>query len=392
MKKAHRALIVSVLLMLCFVTGALARQAVSFKPDVKVLRNFIKKPYREVSKQLCKIPPVEATGYAVLLGKIHLFQFNNIYAAEHYFSFAFAYARQHDFNRANILLSLAQVNAVKQQLQKTVEYLDKAVVAAKEENDPGILRTGLICLGNITYHSGDFDKSLTAYDQLLELAVGSDDMLLQAQVLFDISEVCYKMEDYKRAKKSVTRAIDIFIRCENEKGLADCYNMLGGLSLINKNSNEALNYYLTALSHYKNTNDWHGRGNCNHNLGVLYKKSKNYNLAAAALEKAVYFFTKSASTEGVGIAQMELGRVCYLQKEYDKAEGSLKQAEFLLNEIKALYRLAQTQDYLGDLKAAQKDPIQAATYYRVSAANYRKLSLWTDAERISKKLEKLDSN
>jgi tetratricopeptide (TPR) repeat protein len=387
--RAHRALIVPVLLILCFVTGAPARRTVLFKPDIKVLQNFINKPYGAVLKQLSQIPPVEATGYAMLLGKIHLFQFNNTYAAERYFLFAFVYAGQHDFNRANILLSLAQVSAAKQQQQKTIEYLDKAIVAAKEENDTGVLRIGLINLGNIAYRSGDFDKSLATYDQLLEFATGQDDMLLQARTLFDISEVCYRIEDYKRAKKSVTRAINIFIKCGNEKGMADCYNMLGSLSSISKNNDKALNYYLTALDHYKNTNDWHGRGNCNHNLGILYKKSKNYNLAVAALEKAVYFFTKSASTEGVGIAQMELGRVYYLCKEYDKAEGSLKQAEFLLGETNASFHLAQTQDYIGDLRAAQKDFVQAATYYRVSVVNYRKLNLTADAERVTKKLKKL---
>lgn len=392
MKRAHRALIVPVLLAFCFVTGALAEQIVAFRPNNKILRNFIEMPYRKVSRQLSKMPPIEAVRYAVLLGKIHLLQFNNTSAAEHYFSFALTYAEQRSLDKAHILLSLAQVNSAKHQLQRAIEYLDKTVVAAKEENDPGILKASLGFLGRVACHLGKFDKSLAAYDQLLELAAGHDDVLLQARTLFDISEVCYRAGDYKRAKQSVTRAINIFIKCENERGLADCYNMLGNLSLLKKDNDKALDYYLTALSHYKNTNDWHGRGDSNYNLSLVYKNSKDYDLAVEKLEKAAFCFTKSASTEGVGMTQMELGRVYYLRKEYEKAEGSLKQAEFLLNETNALFRVAQTQDYLGDLKAAQKDPLHAATYYRISASNYRRLNLRADAKRVSEKLKKLKNN
>lgn len=389
MKGAHRALIVPVLLVLCLVTGALAGQIVEFKPNIKILGDFIERPYKDVSKQLSKMSPVEAAGYAVLLGKIHLLQFKNTSTAERYFSLALVYAEQHNFNKARILLFLAQVNDAKQRLQRTIEYLDKAVAAAKEENNAGLLGAGLGLLGKTTCRLGEFDKSLAAYDELLKLAADHDDALLQARTLFDISEVCYRAEDYKRAKQSVTRAINIFIKCENEKGLADCYNMLGNLSLRSKNKDKAMDYYLKAISHYKSTNDWHGKGDSNYNLGLVYKESKDYDSAIEALRRAVFCFTKSASTEGVGITQMELGRVYYLRGEYDKADSSLKQAEFLLNETSALFRVAQIQDYLGDLSAVRKNPVQAASYYRISAANYQRLNLPAEAERISEKLKKL---
>lgn len=389
MKGAHRALIFPILLVLCLVTGALTEQTLSFGLSSKMLQDFIEMPYDEVSKQLSKVPPVEATEYAVLLGKIHLFQFKNASTAERYFSLALVYAKQHNFDKARILLSLAQVNDIKQQLQRAMEYLDEAAAAAKGENNPNILRASLGFLGKAACRSGKFDKSLAAYDELLKLAADHNDVLLQAQTLFDISEVHYMAEDYKKAKQSVTSAINIFIKCENEKGLADCYNMLGNLSLRKKDKDKAMDYYLKAISHYKSTNDWRGKGDSNYNLGLVYKESKDYDSAIEALRRAVFCFTKSASTEGVGITQMELGRIYYLRGEYDKADSSLKQAEFLLNETSALFRVAQIQDYLGDLSAVRKNSNQAASYYRISALNYQRLNLPAEAERVSKKLKKL---
>ena len=88
---------------------------------------------------------------------------------------------------------------------------------------------------------------------------------------------------------------------------------------------------------------------------------------------------------------MELGRIYYLQGNYSKAELALKQAEYLLSKSNAIFRLAQTQDYLGDLKDSQKDREQAISYYNRSIENYRRLKLKSDGERVMKKLKKVSS-
>jgi tetratricopeptide (TPR) repeat protein len=107
------------------------------------------------------------------------------------------------------------------------------------------------------------------------------------------------------------------------------------------------------------------------------------------LQKASFFYTKSGSAVGTGIAQMELGNVYYLQKQYSKAESCLEQAEFLLKKGNDIFRLAQTFEYMGDLKAAQDKDEQAGEYYKRSIQNYKAIELIADENRVRSKLTKL---
>ena len=87
---------------------------------------------------------------------------------------------------------------------------------------------------------------------------------------------------------------------------------------------------------------------------------------------------------------MQIGRVYYLRGDYAEAESALKQAEYLLSKSNSNFRLAQTEDFLGDLKVSQKDKEQAISYYSISLQNYNNLKLKADVERVKKKLKELE--
>jgi tetratricopeptide (TPR) repeat protein len=131
--------------------------------------------------------------------------------------------------------------------------------------------------------------------------------------------------------------------------------------------------------------------NCNFNLGLISEELKEYAAAIEYFNKAIFYYTNSGSTEGVGIAQMEMGRVYYLQENYSQAEAALKLAESLLSKSNAKFRLAQTEDFLGDLKLSQKDEKQAVAYYTRSFQDYGSLRLTADEQRVMKKLKELEA-
>jgi len=61
----------------------------------------------------------------------------------------------------------------------------------------------------------------------------------------------------------------------------------------------------------------------------------------------------------------------------------------LLTESSAKYRLAQTQDFIADLKVSQNNTEQAVIYYERSIETYQDIKLFADADRVKKKLNKL---
>lgn len=376
---------------LLMVNKAYSNGQKEFSPDRETVQKYMGMHYEQVCKELDKMEPVEGISYSMVLASLHLLEFKNIKIAEEYCRYGLKTADRHNLKKGEILFYLALISNTNDDLPKCIEYLDKAIIAAKEEDNSDLLKKSLSYLGDTFYRYGYFDKSLDAYKELLEVCKGSEDELLEAIATCDMAEVYYRIGKTSKARETVTRAIEIFTKSENEKGLGDCFKLLGNVFSAEKNNVKAKENYERACRHYENTNDFHGQGNCNFNLALIHKKLKEYNKAIDALNKANFYFTSSSSTEGTGISQMELGRIYYLQGNYSKAELALKQAEYLLSKSNAIFRLAQAQDYLGDLKDSQKDREQAISYYNRSIENYRRLKLKSDEERVMKKMKKVSS-
>jgi tetratricopeptide (TPR) repeat protein len=361
----------------------------SIIPDRQKIRKYLQMPCENVCAELGQMPPTEAVSYCLILASIQLSTLENTKTAQDYCEYGLKTANINNLNKAEILYFMAIISNEKNDLPGCIKTLDKTVSATKKENDPNLLRQSLSFLGNTTYRYGDFNKSLAAYTELLGLCKEHQDKLVEATTYFDIGEVYYRLANTSEANQAATHSIEIFKEINNEKGLADCLKLLGNVYSAENNDEKAEESYRLSSQHYENTNNWHGQGNCSFNLALIYKKRNKYDEAIEALNKACFCYTKSASTEGIGISQMEIGRLYYLQKHYAKAEASFKQAEFLLTESNAKYRLAQTQDFIGDLKVSQNQTEQAVIYYERSIETYKDIKLFDDANSVKEKLNKL---
>lgn len=361
-----------------------------FRPDMGEVKKYVNMSFLEVKKELVKMNPRKRVDYSLQLASTHLFKFKNTKLAEKYCNYALIIATEYNFREGEILYFLAHLSNLKKDLPKTMEYIDKALACFKKEQNLQLIKSSLSFLGDSAYRYGDFERSINAYRDLLELSKELEDELLEAQTIFDIGEVYYRIGDQSKVKEAMPRAIEIFTKNENEKGLGDCFKLLGNVYKAEKDYTKAKKHYTIASQHYQNTNDSHGQGNCSFNLGLLFKELKEYPGAIDSLNKAIFYYTNSGSTVGVGIAQMEIGRVYYLRRDYAKAESALKQAEYLLSKSNSNFRLAQTEDFLGDLKVSQKDKEQAISYYSLSLQKYNNLKLKADAKRVKKKLKELE--
>ncbi len=383
------------LLLLCMIPSlfmadkAYSNEPNEFIPEVGKVKKYIGISFHEVQKELEEMKPQERINYSLLLASRQFFQFKNAKLAKKYCDYALSIADKHNLKKGEILYFLAHLSNAEKDLPRTIEYINKALVCFKKEQNFQLLTDGLSFLGSVAYRYGDFNKSINAYRDLLELSRESENKLLEAQTIFDLGEVYYRIGNQSMVEETISKAIEIFTKNEDEKGLADCFKLLGNVYKAEKDYAKAKEHYTVASQHYKNTNDSHGQGNCNFNLGLVCKELKEYPRAIDSFNKAIFYYTNSGSTEGVGIAQMESGRVYYLQGNYPQAESALKQAEYLLSKSNAKFRLAQTEDFLGDLKLFQKDKNQAISYYNSSIQNYESLKLNGDVQRVMKKLKDL---
>jgi len=383
------------LLLLCLIPplfiadNAYSNEPNEFIPEVEKIKKYISISFKEVQKELEEMKPQERINYSLLLASVQFFQFQNTNLAKKYCDYALGTADKHNLTKGEIFYFSASLSNAEEDLPTAIDYINRAIICFKTEQNFQFLTDSLSFLGNTAYRYGDFDQSIKAYRELLALSRESENEQLEAQTIFDLGEIYSRFGKQSMVKKTIPKAIEIFTKNENEKGLADCFKLLGNVCKYEKDYAKAKEYYKVALEHYKNTNDSHGQGNCNFNLGLVFKELKEYPRAIDFFNKAIFYYTNSGSTGGVGIAQMEFGRVYYLQGDYLQAESALKQAEYLLSKSNSKFRLAQTEVFLGDLKLSQNDEKEAILYYKRSIQNYKSLKLNGDVQKVMKKLKDL---
>ncbi|MBN1673924.1 MAG: tetratricopeptide repeat protein [Kiritimatiellae bacterium] len=360
-----------------------------FKPDPTLLGRLLTMDPAAVRADLEDLPAEEAVGYALALAVGH--RERNMALAKQYGAVALEIARKHKRRKAEgtALLLLADLADAKNELATATAHLEAASAIFREEGPDRLLIGSLRHLGNVTYRYGTFDKSLAAYESLVKVARRAGDKSLENETSYHIAEILHRTGNPARAKALLTPLVDAFGAAGNAKGSADCHKLLGNLYSAEGDRAKAREHYAMACRAYDQTGDPHGQANCLFNLGLLAKEAGKYDEAVAQFDRALLHYTRAASVEGAGIVQMELGRVFFLGNELGKAESALRQAKFLLSEANAVFRLAQTERYLGDLYARQNRPEAAFCAYEAAVQHYRHLVLTNDAESVSRKLDAL---
>ena len=387
MNDSLKTIIVFISIFLQFANGTRASE--EFKPDLELLRKLAEMSYADAVKELEKVSDQNKYEYSYLLASDQLMHKNNAKTAIQFCEYALGISDEAGLPKGRIYLLQAYIYSSLNQRVETIADLENASKCFKEENNPELLKQCLSWLGSEYYDYGYFEKSEQSYEDLIKMCSDPNDEGRRAQALFDISEVysrCLKMD---KAKDAAEQAKTIFIKEDNQKGVADCLKLLGNVWLAKNETEKAKESYLQAIKAYKNTNDSHGQGNCNFNLGLLSIKLKQYPEAIDYLNQANYFYTAAGSITGSGIAQMEIGRAYCLQGLYEKAESALKQAETFLTG-QSQYRLAQVKEYLGDLERARNNKKGSLGYYKSSADLFREVNLKKDVARIGRKILKMN--
>jgi tetratricopeptide (TPR) repeat protein len=378
------------LLLASVVSNVYGQFTEDFQPDMKLLQKYAVMTYPDVVIELEKLATEERIEYSLILASLHINQYKNSMTARHFCEYAHSVAEKHNISKGKIFLTEGYIHDMLSKEEQAIKAYEKASSCFRKDKNIELLKGSLLLLGGVCYNYGEFIKSIDVYEELLKLCTDADD-IMKAQTLFDVGEVYYRLSNISKAVYSVKQAKDIYKNLDNQKGLADCQKLLGNIYLAKKDYIKAKGCYLQASKAYESMDNAHGQGNCNFNLGIMSNKIKQYSEAEKYLIKSAYLFTKAASIQGVGIAQMELGRAYYFQGDYAKAELALMQAEYFLTG-NSKYRLAQTKEYLGDLKKAQKDNKESLVYYEASAELFEDIKLKADLALVQKKIKELTSN
>ncbi|MEL0645102.1 tetratricopeptide repeat-containing sensor histidine kinase [Olleya sp. Ti.3.14] len=178
------------------------------------------------------------------------------------------------------------------------------------------------------------------------------------------------------------KKIEVDNKINNIKGLIATNKKLGDIYTSNKNYNQAISYYESALG-YAGNNDETTRANILPYLGNAYLMGKDYKTSARYLLESINLNRRFDNQEGVLIALNSLGELYLKQNRLSTAQEQLLEASNLsrlLNNDEQLlknYRLMNTLDSIkGDFDNAY---VWQSQYYslkeKIDAENNKKSAI-----------------
>ncbi|TAE00055.1 MAG: hypothetical protein EAZ97_06935 [Bacteroidetes bacterium] len=177
----------------------------------------------------------------------------------------------------------------KQDFAVANDYLLQALEIDEKMNYKENLIFDYIDIGNLYVESLDIDKALEYYEKALQIGKASNDPKLYATTLYNYGITCVKLKKYSEAEKIFNEGININLPKDIYRlgtllyGLGRVYMLSDSL----KNSDLALEHTQKSLEIFikENNNSWQ----CNSyiQIGDIHRLKKNYTLALQHYQKAL---------------------------------------------------------------------------------------------------------
>jgi len=142
-------------------------------------------------------------------------------------------------------------------------------------------------MGNVYYDQKQYTDAINAYQKALELSEKKGDDLQVTRVLKNIAQTYLDLNKTSKARNTVTQAIKIALRSNQNQVLADLYNTLGNIERHDNNLDLALTHYNTAKEKYRQNLNADGEALCLRKIGEIHSLQGRYKDAKANVNQSI---------------------------------------------------------------------------------------------------------
>lgn len=212
-------------------------------------------------------------------------------------------------------------------------------------------------LGGYSISSGEFTPAVYIFEKLVAITKGKTKLnKITADSLLSLGDIFSRQALWGISFNYINDAYNIFRKLNNNKGCADCENILGSihgelgnlkeahihferalsflkhkkdncikgkieinLGIINNiqgNFDLALEYYNNALDKFKSMNDLKRIAEIRHNIGILHSKTHKYELAIKEFDQSIYLSSKRKYLPTLGVSYLGKAVVYAIQEDY----------------------------------------------------------------------------
>jgi tetratricopeptide (TPR) repeat protein len=288
--------------------------------------------------------------------------------------------------KANILTDFGMISYYLGELDRALEYYEKALELDEELERKGGIAAELGNIGATYLAKGELDKALDYTKKALKLfeELGRKDGI--AILLRNIGYVKLDKGEHEKALEYYEKALKLAEELGRKEEIAADLGSIGTVYRIKGEHEKALEYFEKALEVDVELGRKEGIANALGNIGIVYRIKGEHEKALEYFEKALEVDVELGRKEGIATALMNIGNVNFDKGELGKALEYYEKALKVFKEVGIRIKTARILINIGDIFVQKGDKNQAMDYYQKAESLAVGTSVFDD---VRKRLNKL---
>jgi len=252
-------------------------------------------------------------------------------------------------------------------------YLNKGVKLAKESNDAGVIVTGLLALGNVSFFNEDFNKALEYYIEAEKICNTTISLINTEKHANSLEYIGYVMQRIKRFDKAIeyfSKSYDIVIKLGFPSNIAVMESNIAQQYMIKEEYHNAIPLLNKSIAYYETFKVPDNRSISAYiSRGLCYKHLNKFKEAEYDFLKAVNISKLPKNTKHYTNALYRLADAYLYFKDYKNAEKYYREAETLCKEEKNYDYLRRIYKGLSEIEAYNKNYEEAISLLKETIKN-----------------------
>jgi len=277
------------------------------------------------------------------------------------------------------LSSIGVVYHNSEKYEQALEYYLRALPLRREANDKQGEAVTLNNIGLVYYNSEKYEQALEYYLRVLPLRREANDKQGEAVTLNDIGLVYANSEKYEQALEYYQRALTIYQELGDRAGAAATLRniRLQEATILftqawelekSYNYERAIEYYKSALSIFRELENWVGEANVLFLIGKDYASLNLYKKSIDYFEQALAICRREKYLIGQGGPLTNIGAIYAYFDKYEKSIEYFEQAIEIFREVKNLNGEALALGNIGSDYHGMRKYDKALKYYEQALA------------------------
>ena len=178
----------------------------------------------------------------------------------------------------------------------------------------------LLYLGQSAITLGEFNPAVDIHQKIIKLTHHSDEMQnITAHAYLYIGEIHSRQAQWELSLHNLEQAIEIFSKEKDNRGTAECENILGTIYGDQGNIDKAVLHFENALMAMVDKEDKALLGKIEINIGIVNNIRGKYDEALSYLKRALVNFETLRELRRISEIHQNMGMVFSKKKEYQSA-------------------------------------------------------------------------